>query len=729
MSKNHAQFIAHVREKDGQIQTLASHLQGVGELASQFAAKFGVSNIGRLTGIWHDLGKYQQAFQERIRKLTGYDVDDEGASGSAPKVDHSSAGGILAAQKFGPDNPVTFAIMGHHCGLQDREDIKYRLERKKDLLTESLANADVEIREPILNPEKPSLKTADDQTFFYRMLFSTLVDADRLDTQNFCEPEKTHLRRNQIDLKAYDALLNEFMQKKVAAAATTPLNELRQNILHHANEQASLAPGFFSLTVPTGGGKTLTSLSFALKHCLQHGKERVIYAIPYTSIIEQNADVFKQIFGEDNIFEHHSAIQPEQESIRNRMLAENWYFPLIVTTNVQLFESLFSRKTSSCRKLHNIANSVIVLDEVQTLPLQFLQPVITCLKSLVNNFGVSVVFCTATQPALKSVRSMNLRFDGIDNIREIAPQPEVLFEKLRRVEVKYPSDMTLRQSWEDVAKELQKHPQLLCIVNTRRHAYELFKLMPEGTIHLSALMCPAHRSKVIAEIKKNLAEGKPIRVISTQLVEAGVDIDFPIVYRALSGIDNIAQAAGRCNREGKMSGLGQVFVFIPPESSPPGHLYQCEQAGISILQDYGDPLLPENYERYYEKLLWTKGKGLDYYNILEKMKAMQFEKIHDSFKLIDNAGISILVPYQDGIKAIKALQKVSDATQVKGILRGASRYFVNLPQYSFEKLQQQGGAAVLHDCIGIINRDDLYDDKLGLLLHDPFYYKAEGLLL
>ncbi|MBS0617296.1 MAG: CRISPR-associated helicase Cas3' [Spirochaetes bacterium] len=728
MSENHAQFIAHVREKDGQIQTLASHLLGVGELASQFAAKFGISNIGRLTGLWHDLGKYQMAFQERIRKLTGYDVDDEGASGSAPKVDHSSAGGILAAQKFGTDNPITYAIMGHHCGLQDREDIKDRLERKKDLLTKSLVVADAEICAPKLSIEKPSLKTAEDQTFFYRMLFSALIDADRLDTQNFCEPEKAHLRHKQLALKEYDDVLSVFMQKKAGEASPTSLNALRQKILSHANEQASLAPGFFSLTVPTGGGKTLTSLSFALKHCLKHGKERIIYAIPYTSIIEQNADVFKQIFGAENVFEHHSAIRPEQESTRNRLLSENWDFPLIVTTNVQLFESLFSRKTSSCRKLHNIVNSVIIFDEVQTLPLQFLQPVITCLKSLVDNFGVSVVFCTATQPALKSVKSMNLRFDGIDNIREIAPQPEMLFEKLRRVEVKYPSDMALRQTWEDIAKELQKHSQVLCIVNTRRHAYELFKLMPEETIHLSALMCPAHRSKVIAAIKKNLAEGKPIRVVSTQLVEAGVDIDFPVVYRALSGIDNIAQAAGRCNREGKMSGLGQVFVFIPPESSPPGHLYQCEQAGLSVLQDYGDPLLPENYARYYEKLLWTKGKGLDHFNILEKMRTMQFEQIHKSFTLIDNAGISVLVPYQDGIKAIETLQRVSDSGQVKGILRGASRYLVNLPQYSFEKLQQQGSAAVLHDCIGIVNRNDLYDDKLGLLLHDLFYYKAESLI-
>jgi len=726
---NLQEYIAHVRTTDNAVQSLSAHLNNVADLTSKFASKFGASNIGYLTGLWHDLGKYQRAFQQRIRILTGYDVEDGEPSGSAPRVDHSSAGGLYAHEKFGADNPITYAIMGHHCGLQDREDIRARIERKLNLLVEVKANADTNILNTELPTEKLPAKTVPEATYFFRMIFSTLVDADRLDTEAFCSPEQRAYRVNNLPLVDYAQKLDTFMETKISASQPSELNTLRCEILAQAKAKANCKPGFFSLTVPTGGGKTLTSLSFALHHALIHKKDRIIYAIPYTSIIEQNAMVFKSIFGEDNVLEHHSSLRAEVETVRNRLLSENWDFPLIVTTNVQFFESMFSCKPSLCRKLHNVINSVIILDEVQMLPLQYLTPVINCLKVLVEFFGVTVVFCTATQPALRSHRTMNFQFNGIDHITEIAPNPPELFSRLKRVEVTFSRDLVTKNSWEDIAKQLVQYQQVLCIVNTRRHAAELYQLMPAETVHLSALMCPEHRSEAIARIKKNLENNDPIRVVSTQLVEAGVDIDFPVVFRALAGIDNIAQAAGRCNREGRLSGLGQVIVFVPPESSPPGHLYQCEQIGRAILQDFGDPLLPENYSRYYEKLIWSRGQDLDKYMIIDKMKAMEFEQIHHKFKMIDDDGVSVLVPYGKGKAYIDKLRKLSDIRQIKTELRQSSRYLVNLPRQTFEKLMKNGHAEFLHDCVAIINRNDLYDNQLGLLIQEPFFYKAESLIV
>ncbi|MDW8305817.1 MAG: CRISPR-associated helicase Cas3' [Leptospiraceae bacterium] len=725
-------YIAHlVRDDKGawREHLLIDHLCAVAELAKGFCAKFSAANMGYVAGLWHDLGKYQNTFQERIRKLTGYDVDEEGLSGSTPNVDHSSAGGILAAQRWGLDHPITYAILGHHCGLQDREDVKYRIENKKDLLQLSLQNADEKVYQSSWVLEKPCLKAPDDVSFFYRMLFSALVDADRLDTEKFCEPEKSAIRQHGLTLEEYDKTLDTYLEDIEQNAPNTKVNQLRKKVRSHVVAQAKLEPGFFSLTVPTGGGKTLTSLSFALKHAVAHKKDRVIYAIPYTTIIEQTADVFRGIFGEDKVFEHHSAVDPQKESLKNRLLAENWDFPLIVTTNVQFFESLFSANPSQCRKLHNIVNSVVILDEVQTLPLAYLKPIIVCLKALVNNFRVSVIFCTATQPALSSQNTADMKFKGIDNIRELAPDVKELFSLLKRVEIRLPEDLNQRQEWAKIAEELEKHRQVLCIVNSRKDARDLFKCMPQGTIHLSALMCPAHRSHVIQRLKEQLANGEMVRVISTQLIEAGVDIDFPVVYRALSGIDSIVQSAGRCNREGKLPELGKVYIFVPPSESPRGHLRMCERTAKAVIEDFGDPLAMESYKRYYEELIWKRGDGLDEWHILEKMRSLQFAKIYEEFQMINNDGISVLVPYGKGKHLMEELMKASEQTHIRALLREATRFMVDIPRASFINLQKNGCARFLHDAVGVIERDDLYDESLGLLLDDPFYYKVEGLII
>jgi CRISPR-associated endonuclease/helicase Cas3 len=348
------------------------------------------------------------------------------------------------------------------------------------------------------------------------------------------------------------------MEEKTAQAPPTPVNVIRKEVLTACREAARDAAGLYSLTVPTGGGKTLSGLAFALEHAVRHGKSRIVYVIAYTSIIEQTAQVLSEIFGPENVVEHHSNLAPERETERSRLASENWDAPILVTTNVQFFESLYAARSSRCRKLHNLVNSVVILDEAQLLPPELLTPCVDVLNHLTRHYGVTVLLSTATQPALP----------GLDPAREIVPDKIRLYETLKRTEIRFPDSLQEPTDWETVAEELRRHEQALCVVNTRRDCYDLFRLMPEGTIHLSALMCGEHRSQVIAEIKRHLKEGAPCRVISTQLVEGGVDLDFPVVYRALAGLDSIAQAAGRCNREGRLNAegrLGVVRVFVPPK--------------------------------------------------------------------------------------------------------------------------------------------------------------------
>jgi len=355
-----------------------------------------------------------------------------------------------------------------------------------------------------------------------------------------------------------------------ASADKTPVNALRHEILTACRAAAKLEPGHFSLTVPTGGGKTLSSLAFALEHAVKHNLRRVIYVIPYTSIIEQNADVFKETVGDDQVIEHHSNLDEDDSTSKARLSAENWDAPIIVTTSVQFFESFFAAKPSRCRKLHNIIGSVVVLDEAQLVPVEYLAPILQTMDLLNRRYRISFVISTATQPAFESREG----FKGLpmNSVREIISDIPRLYANLKRVEVEIPQNWVKTTRWEELATELLKEEQVLCVVSDRKSCRNLHKLMPIGTYHLSALMCGQHRSKIITEIKQKLKEGAPVRVISTQLVEAGVDIDFPVVYRALAGLDSIAQAAGRCNREGKLTEKGRVVVFVPPKKSPPGIL-------------------------------------------------------------------------------------------------------------------------------------------------------------
>ncbi|MBC7618819.1 MAG: DEAD/DEAH box helicase [Candidatus Saccharibacteria bacterium] len=574
------------------------------------------------------------------------------------------------------------------------------------------------------------------------MLFSCLVDADFLDTKAHFDAGKPARRDGFPTLDQMRLALDAHMIAMVASATPSEVNTLRADILRQCREKAALPVGFYSFTVPTGGGKTLSSLAFALNHAQAHSKRRVIYAIPYTSIIEQTADVFRDVFktlGDEVLIEHHSQADAadRDETARSRLACENWDAPLVVTTNVQLFESLFAAKTSRCRKLHNIVNSIIVLDEAQQLPPEFLQPILDALNLLVKHYGVTVVLCTATQPALNSTdyfdKSNNMR--GLDNVREIIDHPDALFDALKRVKVELPTDWNISTPWDEVAEKIAVEDCVLAIVSTRKAARELHRLLPPGTLHLSALMCGAHRKVVIDQIKarliakRNGLDLQPLRVASTQLVEAGVDIDFPVVYRALAGLDSIAQAAGRCNREGRLEDQGRVVVFVPPEPPPMGHLRKAAQACVSTLHgQQADPLARALFATYFRDF-YSK-VGLDGKKIVPMLKVepktlgVQFRTAADAFRLIDDKdSATVVVRYAKHSDEIeKLLGMLAAKGPTRWLMRSLQRYTVGIHKRMTDKMLEQGSLTLPMPGLYVqVNADNLYDPLLGLKLNDDVY--------
>lgn len=738
--------IAHAAQgEDGnwrEPHALAEHLHEVGELAADFAQSFG-SDWARLAGRWHDLGKYRPRFQKYIRLVSGFEADAhiKGESGKAP---HSTAGALLACEHsekagFGAAGRVlAYLIAGHHAGLADwfgGLDARLDLPASRDELNEALAeNPPAEL----LNAGdfKPDLRTIpggkDGFALWVRMLFSALVDADFLDTERYMDPDKFAQRNAWPKLTELAPLFDAHMTELAAKAQPTPVNALRAGILAECCAGAKLEPGLFSLTVPTGGGKTLSAMAFALKHAQAHGKRRVIHVIPYTSIIEQTADIFRSIFGEA-VIEHHSNAEsePGKENIASRLACENWDAPIVVTTNVQFFESLFAARTSRCRKLHNLVDSVVILDEAQLLPPEFLQPILDVLNLLSRHYGVSVVLSTATQPALSTREYFDTRQNlrGLDNVREIVSDPDALYRALERVDVCLPADWHTPTDWPNLALELAAHDSVLAIVNTRKDARALWEQMPQGTLHLSALMCGAHRSQLIASIKSRLKDGVATRVISTQLVEAGVDVDFPVVYRALAGLDSIAQAAGRCNREGKLTGKGEVVVFVPPKPAPLGLLRKGENACRSVLHGVTEqPLARAHFATYFEHLfraceLDPKGICDDLFMAHDKLDgrelAVNFRTAADKFKLIadeDSAPIVVLYRGADGQDGSidKWLATLRKEKPQRWLMRKLQRYTVNLHCAPAMQLLAQGDIEEIMPGLFVQVSDWLYDPDLGL---------------
>lgn len=723
-------FIAHAKQdRNGNWlapHSLEGHLIDVGKLAYQ-SLSLDSKPWGELAGRWHDLGKYQSIFQEYLRDNSGFERENahlEDPKSKHGRVTHSTAGAVHAVNTLGNGfgHFLAYIISGHHAGLPDwsggKGALSYRL--GEDGQIEYLRSLKTAIPSHILAGQRPKLPTAATDpkacALWLRMLFSALVDADFIDTEAYMQPEQAKYRGKQYKLAELQTRFTAYMASLRQGSAPTPLNTVRHQIYQSCINVAQKKPGIFSLTVPTGGGKSLSSLGFALEHARLHGKRRIIYAIPFTSIIEQNAKVFRKALGEEAVLEHHSNLElpPERENSRSRLAAENWDAPLIVATNVQLFESLHASRTGRCRKLHNLQDSIIVLDEAQQLPRDFHAPIVRAMKKLSEHFGVTWLLCTATQPDFstqKEAVSNRTLLDGFEDVTEICADPLKLALQLKRVEVMLPKpdDIT---TWEDLAIQLADEECVLAIVSTRRQARELFQLLPDdgNNLHLSAQMCAEHRTAVLAEINRRLKQRqqgdfRPLRVISTQLVEAGVDVDFPKVYRAMAGLDSIAQSAGRCNREGKMSELGKVVVLNPPELPPVGFLRQAQQITMQMLKSglLTEPLSPAAFTQYFQMLNQIGER--DKHGINELLTPQldrstgapifQFRTAAEKFRLIDDSGVAVVVPYMPDNDALESpvnfwLQQLETDASQKWVYRKLQRYTITLPDSFVRQLHQAG---------------------------------------
>lgn len=777
--------VAHVKGVGEHLQwhDLDEHLGRVSALAADFSAAFGASPWAALAGLWHDLGKFRSGFQRYIRQCADPDSHIEGRV-TGPEKTHSAAGALWAQQYLkevqGRSGEVvarvlSYLIAGHHAGLADWAGENASLHNRfaqREAAEELNSTLAADIPPAILKPasELPDvgdlMRCRDDEipgrfALWVRMLFSCLVDADFLDTEAFMSPDKTDVRKGFLDLTTMEARLAERLQQMAQAVAEqgeadSAVNRKRAEVLRACLAKAGLPAGVFSLTVPTGGGKTLSSLAFALRHAVLQErndkrpvkpKRRIIYAIPYTSIIEQTADIFRGIFGDENVIEHHSNVEADerQETHRSRLACENWDAPLIVTTNVQLLESLFASRTSRCRKLHNLVGSVIVLDEAQLLPVSYLQPVVDVLRLLVKDYGVTLVLCTATQPTLESRTGFDqakaLRGFKAGEVREIVDDVPGLYADLERVRVHLPADLNTPRTWDDLAPEIAVHEAVLAIVGRRADARDLYRQLKaensEGLWHLSGLMCAQHRSDVIATIKEALGvrrqalrDGRatePIRVVSTQLVEAGVDIDFPVVYRALAGLDSIAQAAGRCNREGRLE-RGEVHVFAPPQAPPPGLLRMAEQATRILwaaLPAGAGPMGVEHFAEFFRGLYGDA--RLDEKDICRLLRVghegdVMFRTAAERFRLIDQQdGATVFVRYrrfENDDEIGMWLNTLKKNGPDRWLLRKLQRYGVTIYRNDLQRLLAKGDIEALGgDFPGLYvqsaNNDTLYDRILG----------------
>jgi len=709
-------------------QLLKDHLTGVAERTRTFAESFGAGDLGRATGLCHDLGKYSPEFQKRLED-------------PRVKVDHSTAGAVVSYETYGKavGRIIAYAIAGHHTGLpnggdKNEADLLFRI-KDKTLNDFSAYKNEIEIPTRVDPPRlQPLSKDARgfSVSFFIRMLFSCLVDADALDAEQFTQREIAELRGHGEPLHGLEKRLMEHLQRIMSEAPQTLVNAKRAEVLRDCLAAAEQPPGLFTLTVPTGGAKTLSSLAFALKHARLHDLRRVIYVIPFTSIIEQNAEVFRKAVGTDAVLEHHSNVAPEKRDYDDwtsplELAEQNWDMPVVVTTNVQFFESLFSNRPSRCRKLHNVAKSVVILDEAQMLPVDLLKPCVAALDELVRNYGTTVVLCSATQPALQGV------LKGMTPAREIITDPVGLYRALKRVEV---HDLGSLDD-EDIANLLLRERQVLCIVNTRDHARALFELVGEGDghYHLSAAMSPQHRSEVLFDIRARLRDPSPLaerpvcRVISTQLIEAGVDVDFPVVYRAIAGIDSIAQAAGRCNREGKL-GIGTVFVFTPAAGQGMSHVWFKRTASLAagVLAEGNDPLRLESVKRYFTDLYFYEGSpssnamgpsGLDKLGIMAELEIgrnsfdFPFREVADQFKIIGEDTVGVVIPRDDECRRL--LEQVKFRGISRRTLRPLQQYMVSVRPWEFRSLREAG---LLEDVQGLPVLWDLtaYHDSYGLVI-------------
>jgi CRISPR-associated endonuclease/helicase Cas3 len=698
-------------------QPLEEHLKNVAQLAADFAKPFGGEEWASILGENHDMGKGTMAWQAYLRYVNG--VVDEFSPFYDGHPTHSDAGAkrlFKCSEQAG--KLMAYCIAGHHGGMPNWSDsqlsaLKSRLEKELPDVRLSSLISDLPTELPFA-PDRD--RFGYQLQFFTRMLFSCLVDADYLDTEASLDKSRADWRSHYPALMdMYDRFWERFNTLRKKADPTTVVNQQREIVLQDCLEKSGQKSGLFSLTVPTGGGKTLASLAFALEHAKKKGKRRIIYVIPFTSIIEQNAKVFREVIGCDAVLEHHCNFISDDADWKTRLASENWDAPIVVTTNVQFFNSFYANKPSKCRKLHNVADSIIIFDEVQAIPVEKLKPCLEVIKELSTNYGVTSVLCTATQPVIEFSGQFK---SGLKDVVEIVRDVPVLFDALKRTEELFIGNLDEQA----VATQLSELDQVLCIVNTRQQALDIFEALPDSdsNIHLSALMHPAHRTRKLDEVRQRLKDGLPCRVVSTQLIEAGVDVDFPCVYRAVSGIDSIAQAAGRCNRNGLNKVPCKVFVFEFPEDAVCAFFRQAAQSAAKLFAQFAGRLTaPECVRSYFSDFFWKNEQRMDLDGIVELCQTaqsldIQFKDIAE-FKMIKSATIPIVVALEE--PAEKLVCSLEFAEHKGGILRRLQQYTVQVYSYQFDEIRNW--LETPEPGIFVLRSDELYSDQTGLKCQPP----------
>lgn len=718
------EIISHLKKDDTtgewRFQSNSEHVAGVAALASAFADRFGFGSWGRVLGLLHDRGKERQDFQRYIRFRSGYRTD----VGTWGDKSHAMTGAKIAREQYpGSGWVLANAIAGHHRGLYDDPALEKEIgDCRADDVDRSGTGTELTVPAVCMDER--------DMQHLTRMLFSCLVDADYLDTERFMNVGQSESRGQSADMAALRDMMADYI-KSFADKPRNAVNQLRDRIQKQCVEMSTHPPGFFSLTVPTGGGKTIASVLWALNHAVANGKRRVIIAIPYTSIIVQTAQTLREILGAENVLEHHSVVDEENMSERSRLAAENWDAPVVVTTNVRLFESMFSNRPGACRKLHSLCDSVVILDEAQSLPRSLLQPVTDAMRTYAKMFGVSFLLCTASQPVLDGDRkgSGMAVFHGLesDSIREITDGDDRLHDKLRRVGLKF---LPGRIAVDALASRLSGHGSVLCVVNTRSLALKVFSALPDDgarRFHLSRMMCPAHIRHTIDEIKKALRDedGRAVRVVSTQLIEAGVDIDFPVVYRQLAGLDSVVQAAGRCNREGRMQGIATAYVFEAEGEREYGQVAAATDALRSLLsvnpdRDWFDPAVMREYNRVlYSKTPSFDAPGIG--SLSGNPVEIYYEEIAGKFRMIDDSGVSVIVNYGKAPELVERLRQFGPS---RSLMRELGQYTVSVNRRQFSQFVDAGliewPTGNREDGICYIPLADQYDPVTGLKTNNEY---------
>lgn len=697
-------YLAHIDETTGREQSIKDHLTGTAILASRFAQPFNSGKEAYACGMLHDIGKYSDAFQKRL--LGGN------------KTDHSTAGSQVAYKNL-RDPYMAFCIAGHHAGIPDigtkmdsesSATLWGRLKRK----VENFEAYEEEIPNAVSNVPAELTSTTYDKQFYTRMLYSCLVDADFIDTEEFMSNGTIKRAKHSID--NLELKLNQYV--KAYENPQGSLNRTRCEILKSVVCGAGQEEGLFTLTVPTGGGKTIASVAFALRHAALHGMRRVIYVIPYCSIIEQTQKTFETIFGKENVIAHYSNVEYDTENSKEAeqryLAAENWDAPIVLTTAVQFFESLYSNRSSACRKLHNIVDSVLIFDEAQMMPVPYLIPCVESISALIRNYHCSAVLCTATQPSLNRLFEKQ---EMLPNRKafELCPSEYSCSEVFHRVNFKMEGTL----SNDELAEKINDENQVLCVVNSRQQAQDLFKELNGCNVyHLSTRMTPRDRKQKLEEIRMLLKKGEDCKVISTSLIEAGVDIDFPTVYRSFAGLDSIIQAAGRCNREGKRDPEKSIVHVFETNCKIPDLLLQNINAAKHAISDTPKIDSSECVSDYFDFLFYClkDETALDAHQIVNECNMFNFKTVSETFHLIDSHEYTIYIETKENRDQV---YKYINFGPNKELMRVLNMDSVSVPEYQFKQLADRGDVKRIDVNTGVLKNPALYSKDTGLSMLGP----------